>query len=373
MSFVPRGLPPPSKGISLSTLSTTPVPPLSEPELAAARGDLRSTFGAEGAAGGAAQRETSAGLTPIDLIYRGVARIGLPSWTQVRSRLTSRPGFHLQMAYASVFLLTLVFTGCRLMSIRLNEPTDALIAVAIVIVATMPLPLYWHEKGKLHLRDAAFAISWAFLFTACIPFTVAIAARAGAPMPLQDLRFAQLDQSMGISVPYIMAFADRLGVSNAINHTYVWLEPFLAISFLLPALTGKVLPARRFVTSNLIAFAIGLPLFLLLPAVGPWSGYHFPPGIDRYACEAGLLQLRQPGPYIFHPAGVVCFPSFHVIWAILAAHTLWCFRWLRMPALLLAGLIILSTMTLGWHYFVDVLAGMVVAATAVMLSRSLPQ
>jgi membrane-associated phospholipid phosphatase len=277
------------------------------------------------------------------------------------------------MVYASVFLLTLTFAGCRLMSIRLNEPTDALIAVVIAIVATLPLPLYWHEKGKLHLRDAAFTLSWAFLLAACIPFTVAIAARAGAAMPLQDLNFAQLDQSMGVNVPHIMALAARLGISNAINHTYVWLEPFMAFSFLLPALTGKVLPARRFLTSNLIAFAIGLPLFVLFPAAGPWSGYHFPPGLDRFACEAGLLELRQAGPYIFHPSGVVCFPSFHVIWAMLAAHTLWGFRWLRVPALILAGLIILSTMTLGWHYFVDVLAGIAVAATAISLSRALPQ
>jgi hypothetical protein len=330
-------------------------------------------FEAESVAGISSKHARSTGSTPIDLIHRGVERISFPSLAQMRRLFLGRPAFHLQMAYASTFLLTLTFAGSRLMSIRLKEPTDALIAVAIAIVATMPLPLYWHEKGKLHLRDAAFTLSWAFLLAACIPFTVAIAARAGAPMPLQDLRFAWLDQSMAVNVPHIIAMADRLGVSNAINHTYVWLEPFFAFSFLLPALTGKVLPARRFLTSNLIAFAIGLPLFVLLPAAGPWSGYHFPPGADRFACEAGLLQLRMPGPYIFHPAGVVCFPSFHVIWAILAANTLWGFRWLRAPAAILCGLIILSTMTLGWHYFVDVLAGMVVAATAVILSRSLPQ
>jgi membrane-associated phospholipid phosphatase len=39
--------------------------------------------------------------------------------------------------------------------------------------------------------------------------------------------------------------------------------------------------------------------------------------------------------------------------------------------LLLAGLILLSTLTLAWHYFVDVLAGILVAAAAIVLSRAL--
>lgn len=311
--------------------------------------------------------------SPFDLMYRGFARVSIPSRAQVLSVFTRKPGFHQQMAYASAILLTLTFAGCRIMSIRLDEPFNALIAITIAIVATLPLPLYWHEKGKLHLREAAFTISWALLVVACIPFLVAIAGRLGARFPLQDLHFAQLDQSLGINVPKIMAFAERLGVAYPINRTYMLLSPFAAFAFLLPALTGKPLPARRFVTSNLISFAIGLPLFVIFPAAGPWSGYHFPPGIDRFACEAGLLQLREAGPYIFHPAGVVCFPSFHVIWAALAAHSLWEFRWLRIPAAVLAGLIVVSTMTLGWHYFVDVFAGLAVASAAIILSRLLPQ
>ncbi len=282
------------------------------------------------------------------------------------------PGFHMQMLYASILLLAVTFLGCRAVSIRLTEPADALIAVIMAILATSPLPIYWHEKQRPALRDASLTISWAFLLAACLPFTVAIAARLGSPMPLQDARFARLDHSLGVNVPAIMTFANRLGVGNAINHTYEWLSAFLAFSFLLPALTGKVAPARRFLTSNLLAFAIGLPLFLLLPAAGPWSGYHFPPGADRYACEAGLLLLRQPGLYVFRPAGVVCFPSFHVIWALLAAHSLWCFPRLRIPAAALTTLIVISTLTLGWHYFVDVLAGFAVAAAAIGLSRRLP-
>jgi membrane-associated phospholipid phosphatase len=71
-----------------------------------------------------------------------------------------------------------------------------------------------------------------------------------------------------------------------------------------------------------------------------------------------------------HPAiyGVVCFPSFHVIWAILCAAALWTYKPLRVPVALVYGLIILSTMTTGWHYFIDVVAGAVVALLSLKAS-----
>ena len=357
----------------MSTLSATPAASLAPGELSPSANDPVSISHARETSLVSRRSALLESAIPLDLIYRAVQRIGIPSRAKVLSLIARKSGFHQQMVYASISLLTLTFAACRFTSIRLDEPFNALLAIAIAILATLPLPLYWHEKGKENLREAAFTINWGLLMVACVPFLVAIAGRIGAVFPMKDSRFALLDQSLGVNVPRIMAFAERIGVAYAINRTYTMLSPFVLFAFLFPALTGKPLPAQRFITSNLIAFAIGLPLFILFPAAGPWSGYHFPPGPDRFACEAGLLQLRQAGPYIFHPAGVVCFPSFHVIWAVLAAHTLWGFRWLRIPAAVLAGLIIVSTMTLGWHYFIDVLAGLIVASAAVILSRLLPQ
>jgi membrane-associated phospholipid phosphatase len=126
----------------------------------------------------------------------------------------------------------------------------------------------------------------------------------------------------------------------------------------------------------LISFAIGIPLFAILPAVGPWHYYHFlPTQSQREVCEVALLTLRLPGAYVFGStgSGVVCFPSFHVVWAIFFTATLWGFRWLRIPLALLSGMIILSTMTTGWHYFADVLGGIFVAIISIVLAKRLTQ
>ena len=101
-------------------------------------------------------------------------------------------------------------------------------------------------------------------------------------------------------------------LGTLLNRSYPWLLPLLAAAAFAPALMGKMKHAREFLLANFAAFAIGLPLFALLPAVGPWYCYHLAANPAQAACWAQLLALRVPGPYIFQEqaAGVVCFPSF---------------------------------------------------------------
>jgi membrane-associated phospholipid phosphatase len=134
---------------------------------------------------------------------------------------------------------------------------------------------------------------------------------------------------------------------------------------------GHTKQAREFLLGNLVAFAIGVPLFALLPAVGPWTYFHLAPNPAQAACWAQLASMRLPGPYLFQDqaTGVVCFPSFHVIWAILCAAALWGFRPIRIPVALLSAMIIASTLTTGWHYFIDVLGGITVAVLSMAIAR----
>jgi membrane-associated phospholipid phosphatase len=65
-----------------------------------------------------------------------------------------------------------------------------------------------------------------------------------------------------------------------------------------------------------------------------------------------------------YSSSLIAFPSFHVIMAVLSAVALWSVRRARIPAAVLCGLIVCSTVATGWHYVVDVLAGIVFAALA---------
>lgn len=311
---------------------------------------------------------SSSALEALSLSLRTAPPVSHSHLAGHRYQLGSDAKFHLRIAFATFLLLAVSFVGCKLTSIH-AEIGGRVVALLTLLAMISPLPLYWHEKGRTALREAVLVLPWELLVAVTLPFPVYIAARLR--MPLQDTLFGNIDHALGISVPAIMTWANHHWLGTVINASYPMLLPLLAIACLVPPLTGKVREARVFLLANLIAFAIGLPLFAMLPAIGPWSFFHLVPPAGQAITADLLRELRLPGPYFSHDqgAGLVCFPSFHVIWAILSAAGLWGFRPLRIPVAVLSVLIILSTVTTGWHYFCDVIAGLLVAVISLAIAR----
>jgi hypothetical protein len=284
-----------------------------------------------------------------------------------RIRTRTKPGFHLLMTYTILIILMVSFIGCRLTSIRVNVGVY-IIAFFTLLAMLMPLPIYLHKKGRAGLRECSLILIWEVLFAITLQFPVLFAARSH--MPLRDSLFGHVDEAFGVSVPGMMTWASQHWLGSTVNRSYALLLPLLIMAAFLPLAVGKVKCARVFLLANVVAFAIGLPLFALLPAAGPWHYYHFVPNPSQAACSAQLLSLRLTVPYVYQDqdAGVICFPSFHVVWAILCVAGLWEFRFIRIPIAVLSGMIVISTMTTGWHYFTDVLGGIAVAAFSIAIS-----
>ncbi|MGH6862946.1 MAG: phosphatase PAP2 family protein, partial [Methylocella sp.] len=75
--------------------------------------------------------------------------------------------------------------------------------------------------------------------------------------------------------------------------------------------------------------------------------------------------LRTVNP--LNNQGLVVFPSFHTALAVLCACAAWPLRILKFPLLALNLLIILSAPAMGGHYFIDIIAGIILAASTVSL------
>ncbi len=293
-------------------------------------------------------------------------------FARFRLEALRRPGFHLQMAYASAVIVIISIVGCELTSTHVAEAGYLVLGFGFAIVVMSPVVLLLEEKGKLYLRDALLTIFWSIFFLSILGFPVVVAARLDLHIPLQDARFVAWDRWLGVDVSSISGWASSNSIGRLITWTYAVLFPFMQFTILLPILTGRVKYTQRFLTANLAAFAIGLPLFALFPGVGPWYGLHLAARPDQTSCTALVLLIRHPGPFLYqYPSGAICFPSFHVIWAVLCAYGLWGFRWLRIPVCLFSGIIILSTLTVGNHYLCDVLAGFAVAGAAIVISERL--
>jgi len=280
--------------------------------------------------------------------------------------------FHLWIAAAAAVVLITGVIGCALTRIHAGDVGSRILAVVIVLAVFQALPLYWHRKGRYALRDSSLTVLWAALLWTILPFPVDVAGRLGRAFPLRDALLARVDASMGVNVAAIAQWSSHHAIGRAINVSYALLGPLLVLSFLVPGLAGRATAVKRLLVANLAAFAIGLPIFACMPAIGPWYGEHFAANRGQATCQADALLLREPGAYEHHPAGVICFPSFHVMWAIVCAQALAAsFRRLRWPAWILAALIVISTMTTGWHYFADVLGGFALAGASLSAARAL--
>ena len=322
-------------------------------------------------------RWLSGWLSRLGLIRGGQKQLqsnsnGFRSSAEPTVRPNVKRVFHTQMLCASIAIVVVSILGCMLTGVRVPGAGTLLLGLVFAGAAILPFPLYMWEKGWEYLPDALLTVLWSALLYCVLNFPVTIAARLGAATPLQDSHFMQLDSLLGIHVPSIMAWSDAHGLRSFSDKCYYALIPSLWAAVFLPTLAGKARDTQRFLTANLIAFAIGLPIFALLPAIGPWYGYHLPMGRYEAECQALIFQIRQPGPFTYHPpAGIICFPSFHVIWAILCARSLWGFRFLRIPVSILSLMIIASTLTTGVHYFCDVLAGIVLATIAIIAANKI--
>jgi len=275
--------------------------------------------------------------------------------------------FHAGMALACVATGMFAVVGSRMNSILIPDARSLLLTLLFCIAPVFVMAVYWQERQRADMREGALALLWVGALVFTLPFAVDVCGRMG--MPLEDANLARIDGMLGVNVPAIAAWAAEHRLGRAISATYPLLvEVLMPLAMLLPALCGRWVAAREFVVANIVAHGMGLAAFALLPAVGPWYGSHGMPGLQQARCQAELLLLRTPGPFVPHTPGVVCFPSFHVIWAVLSARALWTFRSVRVPVGLFAGMIVLSTLTTEWHYFTDVLGGGAVAGVAILVA-----
>jgi membrane-associated phospholipid phosphatase len=135
---------------------------------------------------------------------------------------------------------------------------------------------------------------------------------------------------------------------------------------------GRMDKAKEYAIACLVAAALSIPLFAVFQAVGPWSVYNYAPSREQAGYVRTAEALKSGAPFVLdlgNQDGLITFPSFHTVLAVLTAVALWPIRYLRWPSTVLSVLIVLSTVSTGWHYVSDVLGGLLVAAVALAVAR----
>ena len=285
---------------------------------------------------------------------------------QVSAPLSSSKSVHFTLASCCGVLLAFSLIGAprgaSTSGIHLAE------AVLLLVPALLIAPASFHQRRDWERRDAILMLPWTLVLAALVAQAAPTAVAHGAP--LRDSLWRDIDSYLEINVPAIMAFTLRHPLLDSIlTFNYYWmLYPMLLAAILLPSCLGKRVAAQQFVLVNALAFVLALPCMVMLPAIGPWVAWHFSPNVVQVATQKTIESLHErvmTGADTF--GGIICFPSFHVFWAVVSAHALQPFRILRYPAIIVAVLITISTVTTGWHYGVDVLGGLLLALICTLL------
>jgi hypothetical protein len=277
--------------------------------------------------------------------------------------------FHGIVIALTGLLLVATAIGCMLVHLRVPQAADLFRQYAAILPLAVWLLVQFWRTGHRNSFEALLLYLELKVFEQTIGPSICLLAHLGRGAPLADTDLARIDAALRLTTPEIVAWCRHAHLFIVSLIVYVGLGPLLELAFLVPLFAGNVRVARIFMGANLLAFVLAFPIFFFFPAVGPWFVDHAPPLPAQASVQAGLLALRQPGPGTLTTPGIVCIPSFHVIWAIICAYSLWHCRF-RVPAAVFSFLLIVSTLTTGWHYFVDVLAGALVGVVSIALARA---
>lgn len=154
----------------------------------------------------------------------------------------------------------------------------------------------------------------------------------------------------------LLPFERRWPVLEWTELVYASTYPLVILAPLVARTAGDL---RRFMLRGAVAMAIVFPLFFTLPLYSP------PRPFEPHGPLGRLLLLERA-----YDTPAAAFPSFHVVWALVAAET-WARRWprARRACFVYAALIAASCVTTGMHALADMAAGLVVGVAALRYDR----
>ena len=196
-------------------------------------------------------------------------------------------------------------------------------------------------------------------------------------LPFRDAELAAFDRTLGFDWPAFLAWTDRHWIlAKTLTAAYHTTANQLVLLFIFLSFTRSVERLQEFLAIlALCSLATGIGM-TLLPAEGAYA--YYAPVVQNYASNAGMWHhetvtaLRTNAAPVLDFAkmqGLVTFPSFHTVLAIITTYAVRDWRWLLIPVTALNVVVVIATITEGGHHLVDILAGALIACSAIAFVR----
>jgi membrane-associated phospholipid phosphatase len=281
------------------------------------------------------------------------------------------PLTRVDLIFALLCLVTLA--GCLplLGPLKIRLDLGALFFKCLMSLFLFALMVLYVHRAPSIARIARVAF-WAIVFTNVFVLPLYLGNRLD--IPFRDAILASLDRCLGVEVPKIIRSLAAFPVLAAIfNHIYDSLVFLIALALILPAALGQTDKSDEFLLAIALGALATILALVFLPAVGPWIHYkEICANEAQVNCYRVFRALKSGEPVVCNLGRVdplVTFPSWHTMFAVLSAVALTRVRVVRWLAAVWAAAIILSCVTTGWHYFVDLLGGLMFSLLTIIAAR----
>lgn len=302
-------------------------------------------------------------------------RIGSPPAAGAVAAFSARVGrSHLSLAddtrtMVRLTILTGVLTAVLITARRLVFPLADIcepLAISAILIALSAFYQVVRPAPNFVLVLKALAVLVAF----SAAYSMFMYALATCGRPMADAMLARADGALGLSAPGVVCWVNE----NSSLARILWLAYFSLIPQTILAIVWLGLANNRY---NLDKFLVRFMLASLITAVGfylwPAKGtygpvYNLPVPAYCQQCVEHFDALRSGARTLVtwrDAEGLITFPSFHTIWAVLLMAAFYGYRCLFWPLALLNVIVIMSTVTTGMHYFVDVIIGVLISAVVI--------
>ena len=275
---------------------------------------------------------------------------------------------------------TAVVAGVVATGVTLSFGEGSGIVMMPVSVCVLVAWIYRYLRPAPRLSRAAEDAAQMLLILLAFELMSYPAAILGGAFAYRDAWLAAADRALGLDWHAYLALVDGRPMLNGLMKGGY--ESGIVVLGLIPcafAVTGQRRQMQRFLMALWLSGAATLAIFMFMPALHAFAYYGI--GItDLHGLHPVLLEnrfvaqftaLRAPGPHripMGELEGLVEFPSFHTTMSFLFVWALWPLRWLRPPVVVASLLSLSSTPIDGAHFFVDMIAGAVIAAVAIVVA-----
>jgi membrane-associated phospholipid phosphatase len=290
---------------------------------------------------------------------------------------------------AAVDALLLVRSGIVLTAGSWSGPLTVvtMAAIAAGVASAILLRLTHDESGPARLlKPAARRIRDLSLASAMLTVYSAVAALGSylvitLAFPFQDDAYAAIDSALGLDWMAWLAWANGnppIAAILAWSYSVTLQQIFCVLVFL--AMTGRSQRLWDFVALLAVCGVFTLAISCLAPAVAPFA-YYKPdpslydildarlPGIGRaFISETMALHSGAFREFDLRKVdGLVVFPSYHTVMGLVSIYALRDVRYAVWPVAAVSLVMIVSTIPVGGHYFVDVIGGAAVTLAAIAI------